>query len=283
MKLFNVTGLVLFGLLSLSAVFCGSALSGGMKNATGLSNYQCTDNAVGSLSLRQSNDGGQAAIFGELHGTNEASAAFFTMICPYLTLGGNVVVGLEMPDEAVRQAIVYVRTGDLNELRRSDFWSRAKDGRSSLANLKLISSILGAGIPETRIFGFDIRITGKEAFGPEAAAWIDNYLARNHFDGKTDIFLLTGSGHSDFSSGENSLSSYLSTGGRTILTVSLLSAGGSAWNCRHGECHSFEVSRECTARSRSISSPVMIRENKLTATYCAGNVTTSSPAIDVLP
>ncbi|WP_144240759.1 hypothetical protein [Dyella japonica] len=244
--------------------------------------YRCSSSPnVGSYLDRV---GGNRKVFvlGELHGTNEASSVLFSLVCKGAGERRDVVIGLELPDEAVRQAIVYAKTGDRGALERSAFWLHAKDGRASLANLRLISSLLRSGVPEYRIFGFDIRVTGKEAFGPESAAWIRDYLTRNHLDREATLFLLTGLGHSDFNAGDNSLSNHLIQNDRTVLSISLQYTGGAAWNCRRGDCRPHDVAKECSEGTKSMSKPVAFGQNQLTASYCVGRATASPPAIDAL-
>ena len=213
-------------------------------------------------------------ILSETHGTREAPETFLRMVCAALASQESIVIGMELPDTAM-DAVRRMVTPD--DLRESSYWMNAHDGRTSTANLKLLARLLmleksGA----VKLIGFDIRATGGEPFGQDAGKFIREVIAQA---GGSKALLLMGRGHADFTSGNNSISHYLSAAGYRTLVVDLQTSGGEAWVCRMGVCG--VSSAPDTGCGEPTSVPILLSATdgiRQHATMCAGKSNASEPA-----
>ena len=99
-------------------------------------------------------DAGSVLVVGELHGTREAPAYFFQMICDLLRThpAEALIVALEYPSAEQAALDRYLDSSASNadeRLLATPFWTREmQDGRSSRAIHELIASLLDAFVDE---------------------------------------------------------------------------------------------------------------------------------------
>jgi hypothetical protein len=79
---------------------------------------------------------------GEIHGTTEIPAAVGQLACSFLKQGKQVMVGLELDNDALPAMLKYQASAktatDIAALRQSRFWDKGLDGRASMAMANLI-------------------------------------------------------------------------------------------------------------------------------------------------
>lgn len=99
-------------------------------------------------------------LFGEMHGSQEAPALIHGLACS-ISEAREVAVGLEISsrDQPLLEAFMASAgaADDVRKLIASDFWRRGRDGRSSVAMLRLIEDLRAlkqAGRPVS-LFAFD--------------------------------------------------------------------------------------------------------------------------------
>lgn len=103
---------------------------------------------------------GDLLLFGEMHGSKEAPAVISEITCA-LSGSNNIAVGIEVPsaDQALIDAYLQSdgTSADRARLISSDFWQKGKDGRSSIAMLRLIEDIriLKKSGRSVQLFAFD--------------------------------------------------------------------------------------------------------------------------------
>lgn len=223
--------------------------------------------------------------FGEIHGTNQAPRVFLRAVCAARHSGFSLVIGLELPETAidvVRDAVNVRRRNKiaLEDVARSPFWVKARDGRTSVAYVDLLVMLLKlerAGI--LTVVGFDLRVTGHEAFAELAG---DTLLRRalagaNIYEWR--IITISGRGHVNFDQDNGSLGTFFSSRGLPTLLVNTLAGNGSAWVCRYGDCGVKVVAQEgsCVAPEQEPGPIALLSLGRRSADICVGPVTPSPP------
>jgi hypothetical protein len=99
-------------------------------------------------------------LFGEMHGSQESPALIHGLVCD-VSARQEVAVGLEIPSGNQPLFDAYMASAgnadDARKLISSEFWQQSRDGRSSVAMLKLIEGLRAlkqAGRPVS-LFAFD--------------------------------------------------------------------------------------------------------------------------------
>ncbi|MGY1459382.1 MULTISPECIES: hypothetical protein [unclassified Luteimonas] len=220
-------------------------------------------------------------VFGELHGNAESPAAFKRMVCATLASADRALVGLELPESAVD--VVRAQVGEAMSSAAatgSEFWSRAHDGRTSVAMFDLVEWLVhieAAG--RIQLLGIDMRVTGREPFGTTSGMHLRRVLSPAGEDARK-ILLLTGRGHSDFHGGGHSISEDLASHGIATLSVELMPTGGASWVCRFGRCGVSDAPRGECGVGGDVPGAYEERDvHRRRATLCLGPVTPSLPKV----
>lgn len=217
-------------------------------------------------------------VFGEIHGTQEVPQAFLGMVCAALASERNILVGLEVPPPAIGWAREHRRTGSgANGMEVPEFWLKAHDGRTSVAMFELVDSLLtleDAG--RIQLVGYDMRVTGREAFGPSSGAELARVQSDPHVQA-SKLLVLTGRGHAAFDGSTHSLAEYFYGQGARALSIDFIVSGGSAWICRLGSCGVSRMPvRECSPMN-GLPGPLRGDDDRRSANVCLGQVSASPP------
>jgi hypothetical protein len=221
-------------------------------------------------------------VFGETHGNEQSPEKFLDVVRAAVALGdGPVLVGLELPPLAVetaRKAVDKLNNGEdgVLILSGSEFWSKARDGRTSKAQFGLIRALRSEEQQgSVSIVGFDMRVTGREDFGETASAAI-----LMHATAGQKIVLLTGNGHAHLDASSASIARPFAIHGHSVLIVNTVHSGGLSWVCVGGVCgpHNMSPASRCPA----LLETRLIEVDGVTATqgeFCIGRITESPPAL----
>lgn len=231
---------------------------------------------------------GDVVVFGELHGNEQSPQFFAAAVCSAVALDRKVQAGLELSPAAVQVATDYLsgrRGGGDTDVRAglsgSPFWMKAKDGRASAANFALIKELVEMQTDIGDVIGFDMRITGREAFGDTAVATITE--ARAKTEGEANIFLLTGRGHASPAGGPHSLTAALRRAGHRVVVVNEGYAAGQSWVCSFGTCgvQAFSATPECAAHADDGRPAIarLVAKGEDSIAVCLPALTASAPAI----
>jgi hypothetical protein len=233
-------------------------------------------------------------VFGETHGTREASTVFLEAVCSVVDSDVVAIVGLEIPESALSIAKEAIHTRYSDELRRelllgSPFWAMARDGRSSAANFRLLETLVRMeDLGKIRLVGFDRRITGREDFSRTAGDYLMRALEESlRVRGTKEwrMILLTGQNHADFRSGSSSLSDFFPLRGYRTLSIAMLNAGGDAWVCRAGSCGPSPVGPQggCHLAELAPIEGRPIDRLRSSSRLCLGPVSISPPMVGSSP
>lgn len=221
-----------------------------------------------------------ALVFGELHGTKESPAVFKRMVCASLALEPSVLIGLELPESAI-DAVRELKGAPepLRVLGDSEFWSKAHDGRTSVAMFELVEWLVSLeATGRVGLAGYDLRVTGSEPFGTMAGLYLRQALAEDG-QGTQKFLVLTGRGHSDFQGGTHSVSEDLASNGMRTLSVDLLADGGTSWVCRAGSCGISDASFSACEPGTLPGTPEVLDAQRRRAAICLGRVSSSAPRV----
>jgi hypothetical protein len=221
-----------------------------------------------------------------LHGTNQAPNIFRQFICESIAQGYSPVVGLEISDkslQAVRDAVgkSMEQKEIVKNLSSSDFWMKGRDGKSSIAYLQMIITLLDYEKQrKILLIGFDERVTGREEFGDLAR---NNLLKRRNMK-KAQYVILAGNQHAYFDTDTNSISESFAKKEYRVTSLIMAFSGGQAWVCRQGACGISEAyqTQQCLSHENAPEIMERIDKNRLSAKFCLGNTTASLPATDIM-
>lgn len=185
---------------------------------------------------------GNVLLFGEMHGTQEIPAFIADVVCMATKNRIPVTLGLEIPfdEQKTIDRFLDSRGGTAAEAKLTDgaFWhSETKDGRSSMAMLRLIVQIraLRAADAKVRIVAYDSEPLAKER---------DRIMAQNLAKAiagkpKNLFVVLSGNNHTRLTRGnpwnkEFESMAYLLTksiNGSHLFSLNVSHEGGEAWIC----------------------------------------------------
>lgn len=182
-------------------------------------------------------------VIGELHGTAEAPGLFRELVdCRKNQARGALLVGLEIPPEALAAVMQLPTDATTAQARHplsgNGFWKKARDGRTSIANLELIE-YLRAGQKDGKlaVFAFDRRRSATDNFSELATEAVKNALSQSGPGGsRRDVLMLTGNGHATMATDNGSLGRGLAAAGMRPYIFQTTFASGQAWVCRMGQC-----------------------------------------------
>jgi hypothetical protein len=185
--------------------------------------------------------GHRIVMIGEGHGTNEAPASFLRIVCAALRQGEEVAVGLEqLADQAAYLQNYLDSNGDLParaDLLGSNFWKNSRDGRGSVAMLKLID-----GLRELRQAGYPLTVFPMQGTAADWHIRNDEKMAasiRAELTARPAALILTLSGNIHNMRTKPAwlpdtipppIPTYLQD--IETFTFNLTSTGGSAWDCQ---------------------------------------------------
>lgn len=221
-------------------------------------------------------------MFGEVHGTAEAPALIADVAC-HLAADNDVAIGLEIPTSEQMLIDEYLAsqgtTEDEDRLTESAFWQGGHDGRSSVAMLNLLRSVLeqNAGGRSVEVFAFDEQSDGSANRDEAIASGIRRYRDKNP---SRMIVALMGNIHAmqeTFTSGDVTI---VPAGQllKDLTPTSVLVAypEGTAWACMP-DCGTHNV-----VPGRPLSVPAGFREGPgrsgYSHTYLLESITASPPA-----
>jgi hypothetical protein len=178
---------------------------------------------------------------GEIHGSNEAPAAFLNLVCDALAQGKSVTVALERPtsEQAAIDGVLSSRklpTAQKALLNQPD-WKDGMDGRASEAMLRLLIALreLRKSYPGLGVAAFDAP-TIEAGSGARDEAMGKALLAIGAAKPKNLILILTGNIHAmekpQF--GYDLAAMYLPP--QEILSLEVTDRGGEAWSTSGGAC-----------------------------------------------
>jgi hypothetical protein len=178
---------------------------------------------------------------GELHGSNEAPAAFLDLVCDALARGKHVTVALERP-MSEQMALQGVLAGaDLASAKTvlldQPEWKEGMDGRASEAMLRLLLSLreLRKEHPGLAVFAFETPFTGTP---PGARDEAMGHALLSVGEKKRDdvILILTGNVHAMLSPifHYDFAAMYLPT--NEVLSLEVTDRGGESWSTVNGAC-----------------------------------------------
>jgi len=137
---------------------------------------------------------------GELHGSNEAPAAFLDLVCDALAGGKSVTVALERPtsEQSALEGMLDGKDVDAakKELLGLPGWKNGMDGRASGAMLRLLVALreLRDANPNLSVAAFDAPTAG-DAAGARDEAMGKALLALGKAEPANLILILTGNVH----------------------------------------------------------------------------------------
>jgi hypothetical protein len=137
---------------------------------------------------------------GELHGSNEAPAAFLDLVCDALAHGRRVTVALERPtsERAVLNGILVEKdlAAAKQTLLAEPDWKNGMDGRASEAMLRLLLALrdLRLSYPDLAIAAFDAPYSGSSP-GARDEAMGRALLVLGKAEPRDLILILTGNVH----------------------------------------------------------------------------------------
>jgi hypothetical protein len=178
---------------------------------------------------------------GELHGSNEAPAAFFDLVCDALRHGRRVTVALERPVSEQTALQGLLSRPDLAAatalLLNQPGWKEGMDGRASEAMLRLLISLRGIRqrFPELTVVPFDVSPTA-ESPGARDEAMGHALLSLGKSRPSAFILVLTGNFHAmlapllhyDFAA------MYLPSS--EVMSLEVTDRGGQTWSTVDGAC-----------------------------------------------
>lgn len=181
-------------------------------------------------------------LFGEMHGSQESPALIHGLACD-VSARQKVAVGLEIPSGNQPLFDAYMASAgsvdDARKLISSEFWQQSRDGRSSVAMLKLIEGLRAlkqAGRPVS-LFAFDEQTSVDE----KRDVAIANGVRRFH-DAHPDvrIIALMGSAHAMQASMQFGDQTWTPSGRLLAdlhpLSVLIAYPAGTTWACMMGSC-----------------------------------------------
>jgi hypothetical protein len=180
-------------------------------------------------------------LVGELHGSNEAPAAFLDLVCDALANGKHIVVALERPSSE-QDALQGVLTDpDLVGAKRllldQSGWKEGMDGRASAAMLHLLISLreLRKDHHDLSVFAFDAPFTETSA-GARDEALGHSLLSLGLGTQKDVILVLTGNFHAMLSPlfDYDFAAMYLPRS--EVLSLEMTDRGGETWSTVNGAC-----------------------------------------------
>jgi hypothetical protein len=172
---------------------------------------------------------------GELHGSNEAPAAFLDLVCDALARGKSVTVALERPTSE-QSALDGVLVGKDVEAAKKELiaqagWKNGMDGRASEAMLRLLVALreLRIAYPSLSVAAFDAPAAGGAA-GARDEAMGHALLALGKAEPANLILILTGNVHGMLAPlfGYEFAAMYLPPDQRLSLEVT--DQGGKSWS-----------------------------------------------------
>jgi hypothetical protein len=180
---------------------------------------------------------------GELHGSNEAPAAFRDLVCDAIAQGKHVTVALERPtsEQAALDNILTAR--DLSKaqesLLRLPGWREVLDGRASEAMLRLLVSLreLRRLQPDLKVVAFDAPYAGPPAPAARDEALGHALLSLGTANPHDLVLILTGNLHAMQAPqfGYDLAAMYLPP--KEILSLEVTDRGGESWTeSKAGSC-----------------------------------------------
>jgi hypothetical protein len=132
-------------------------------------------------------------MIGETHGTRELPQVPLSVIRSLRRQGKSVALGLEIPRSAQPDIDRFLKSGNMEELKRSKFFSEdVRDGRNSEAMARLLSTLRKT--PEVKVICFDIDLAASAQARDSAMA---RHLYNEFTQSKMDALVVyAGSVHS---------------------------------------------------------------------------------------
>jgi hypothetical protein len=224
---------------------------------------------------------------GELHGSNEAPAAFLDLVCDALARGRSVTVALERPEseQAALDEILASKnlTAATDALLAQHDWRDGMDGRASEAMLQLLLALrdLHHTYPSLNVVAFDAPPAG-DAPGARDEAMGRALLAMGKVESRNLILVLTGNVHGMQAPifGYDFAAMYLPPEQRLSLEVT--DEGGRSWSDSNGGCGAMDggVGDKGANRPRGIYlEPALAPYGKVDGVLALGvPLTASAPA-----
>jgi len=227
---------------------------------------------------------------GELHGSNEAPAAFLDLVCDALARGRRVTVALERPtsEQPALDGILDGKDVDAAKgaLLAQPEWRNGMDGRASGAMLRLLVALreLRNAYPSLSVAAFDAPVAG-DAQGARDEAMGNALLALGKAEPANLILILTGNVHGMEAPlfGYDFAAMYLPP--EQTLSLQVTDEGGRSWSNSNGSCGAMNggVGDKGAKRSRGIYlEPALAPYGKVDGVLALGvPLTASEPAAGV--
>jgi hypothetical protein len=178
---------------------------------------------------------------GELHGSNEAPAAFLNLVCDALTRGKHVTVALERPisEQMLLQGILADPnlTAAKAALLGQPEWKEGMDGRASEAMLRLLISLreLRKDRSGLAVVAFDAPFTGTST-GARDEAMGHALLSLGETKREDVILILTGNVHAMLSPVFHYDFAAMYLPANEVLSLEVTDRGGESWSTVNGAC-----------------------------------------------
>jgi hypothetical protein len=178
---------------------------------------------------------------GELHGSNEAPAAFLDLVCDALAKGKHVTVALERPMSEQMALQGVLADTDLAAakvvLLDQPEWKEGMDGRASEAMLRLLISLreLRKDRPDLAVVAFDAPFTGTSP-GARDEAMGHALLSVGETKREDVILVLTGNVHAMLSPIFHYDFAAMYLPASEVLSLEVTDRGGESWSTVNGAC-----------------------------------------------
>lgn len=239
-KFRKISSFIIVSLFALAQAQVLSAASYNRTPSASMSSQQKTCRSVSEIFplLKR----GNVLLFGEIHGTQEIPAFIADVVCMAAKKQIPVTLGLEIPysEQKIIDRFLDSRGGKEAEARLIEgaFWhSKTKDGRSSLAMLRLIEQVrtLRAAGAKVQIVAYDSDPLAQER---------DRIMAQNLSNAiagkpKNLFIVLSGNNHTRLTRGNQWNKEFESMGyllaksnnGSQLFSLNMSHEGGEAWIC----------------------------------------------------
>jgi hypothetical protein len=178
-------------------------------------------------------------VIGEIHGTAETPTIFGDLVCLAAKGRNAVTIGLELPNTDQARLDQFIASEDLESARsrmlNSWSWAKGRDGRSSVAMIKLIERLrdfVRAGLVK-RVIAFQPMGQLNEGQYEEAMA---QHLLNAQKEGGGQMLVLVGNAHARLAENKWGRKSYWPMAHwlpkKQTATFFVSGNGGTAWNCQ---------------------------------------------------
>ena len=192
---------------------------------------------------------------GEVHGSNEAPAAFFDLVCDSLAHHKNITVALERPATEQKALSAVLTAKDLSSaevtLLDQPGWKNGMDGRASKAMLGLLLSLRALRVdhPGVNVFAFETPSRPGDPAGKRDEDMGRTLLAFGKSHPKQFILILSGNVHAMQSRmfGYAPAAMFIPPAERLSLEVT--DTGGETWADSNGGCGPWKGGAEERGRA----------------------------------